>query len=104
MRRSGGYKQFEDISLNMSEEKFPVTRKETSKLLLSCGCACTVYIYEQQTYNHVYKFTLFIDFEQVEFLFFHEKFMNNILWFLIYNIINIIWNFIFSIYLYQILI
>lgn len=35
MRRNGGYKQFEDISLNMSEEKFPVTRKETSKLLLS---------------------------------------------------------------------
>lgn len=35
VERSGGYKQFEDISLNMSEEKFPVTRKETSKLLLS---------------------------------------------------------------------
>lgn len=40
-------KQLEDIFLNMSEEKFPVTRRETSKLLLSCVDVhpCTVYTF-----------------------------------------------------------
>lgn len=45
VERSGGYKQFEDISLNMSEEKFPVTRKETSKLLLSYVDVLVRYIF-----------------------------------------------------------
>lgn len=47
MRRSGGCKQLEDIFLNMSEEKFPVTRRETSKLLLSYVDVhpCTVYTF-----------------------------------------------------------
>lgn len=103
MRRSGGCKQLEDIFLNMSEEKFPVTRRETSKLLLSYVDVhpCTVYTF--MNFNkciimltNIYVHSLFIDFnKQIEFLFFFViilwKFMKRytVLWYGEFHFLNV---------------
>lgn len=106
MRRREGYKQLEDIFLNMSEEKFSVTRRETSKLLLSCVDVhpCTVYTF--MNFNkYIIMFTniYFVHWFQtnwISFFFFCYYFVK--IYEVIYSVM--IWRISFSQCLYQIII